>query len=304
MTKCTKDKYAVIDIGSNSVRVLLPGGVKKSLSVRLGEGLSRSGYLNIERMSGAVKAVKDFYDDALKGGAKEVYAFATAAVRQAQNREVFLKQVFEKTGLKVDVLSKEREGQAAILGVSAGFASRGDFDNRTSFAVLDLGGASTELIAKCQSGSFFKSFNFGAVWLYNTYKRQKNDIKDYILSQLENNMPPFSVAELYAAGGTATTIAALELGRYEPELVHGSFIKTERIGEISRRLFELSVREIKALGGMDEKRADIIAGGAYAVYLICQKLNLSGMTVSESDNLEGYLLLLKDENTGKEKIAD
>lgn len=302
MIKCTTSKTAVIDIGSNSFRLLLPSGIKKSVSVRLGEGLSQSGYIKEERMSAAVKAVRQLHIDAVNSGAKAIHAFATAAVRHAQNRDVFLAQVFEKTGLKVDVLSKEREGTAALLGVSAGFASGDGFDNH-SFAVLDLGGASTELIEKNQERTFFKSFNFGAVWLYNTFKRQKNDIKNYILSEIENSMPSFPVKKLYAVGGTATTLAALEIGQYLPEKVHGSFLLAERLGELTDKLFALSVNEIKKLGGMDIKRADIIAGGAYAIYLFCQSLNLSGITVSESDNLEGYLLLLKNEKVGGQITA-
>ena len=126
-------KYAVIDIGSNSVRLLLvaDGKVlyKRLKTTRLGENLAVSGTLLPKAISRSATAVAEFYHLAKKEGAEDVLAFATASVRFAKNGGDFLLAVKELCPLQVEVISGETEAEIGVLG------ALGNSDG----AVLDIG---------------------------------------------------------------------------------------------------------------------------------------------------------------------
>jgi exopolyphosphatase/guanosine-5'-triphosphate,3'-diphosphate pyrophosphatase len=132
-------KYAVIDIGSNSVRLMTLADGKvlyKTLeTTRLGEGIAARPVLNGQAILRTATAVKNFYDRAIGEGADGVYAFATAAVRSAENREAFLDAVKALCPLAVEIVSGEEEAKLGVLG------ALGVRDG----SIVDVGGASTEI---------------------------------------------------------------------------------------------------------------------------------------------------------------
>ena len=132
------NKTAVIDIVFNSVRLMMMADGKvlyKTLNTtRLGEGIASSPFLKDEAISRTASAVADFLSRARREGAAEVYAFATAAVRSAENGTAFIGRVKELCGLDVEVISGEEEAEIGILG------ALGEKDG----GIVDGGGASTE----------------------------------------------------------------------------------------------------------------------------------------------------------------
>ena len=114
------NKTAVIDIGSNSVRLMLVADGKvlyKTLNTtRLGEGIASSPFLKDEAISRTASAVADFFSRAKREGAVDVYAFATAAVRSAENGSAFIDRVKELCELDVEIISGEEEAEIGILG--------------------------------------------------------------------------------------------------------------------------------------------------------------------------------------------
>jgi exopolyphosphatase/guanosine-5'-triphosphate,3'-diphosphate pyrophosphatase len=103
----------------------------------------------------------------------------------------------------------------------------------------------------------------------------------------------FSAYKMYAIGGTATTIASVYHGLkvYDPKIVDGTEISAEKIQKMAKEFISLSVDKVKEVAGMDARRADIIGGGCLLMYKIMQKIGLKYITVSERDNLEGYVTL-------------
>ena len=161
-------KFAVIDIGSNSVRLMFVADGKvlyKALNTtRLGEGLADKPFLKAEAIERSAKAVCDFYAKALAEGAEKVFAFATAAVRTAENRALFLDKVEEDCGLRIEVISGEEEAEIGILG-ALGNADGG---------VIDIGGASTEIVIKNAGEMLYKkSVNIGVVRLKDRCGRER-----------------------------------------------------------------------------------------------------------------------------------
>lgn len=117
-------KIAVIDIGSNSVRLMMMADGKvlyKTLdTTRLGEGLASSSLLKREAVERTAAAVAAFYARANAEGAASVYAFATAAVRSAENGSEFVARVRELCPLDVEVISGMEEAELGILGALGG----------------------------------------------------------------------------------------------------------------------------------------------------------------------------------------
>ncbi len=279
-------KFAVIDIGSNSVRLMFVADGKvlyKTLATtRLGEGIADSLRLKPEAIARSAQAVAGFHRRATEEGAKAVYAFATAAVRSAENGGEFLKAVKMLCGLEVQVLSGETEAEIGIAG------ALGLRDG----AVIDVGGASTEIVVR-KSGRFEykKSVNVGVVRLKDSCGRDASKL--YAAS--ENAAIQFGIvpaSPLYAIGGTATTLASLALGltEYDGEKITGTVITATQMRGMADRLLQTPVEEIAKMPCMSAGRADVLAGGAALLATLMEKLGFESVTVSDRDNLEGYAI--------------
>ncbi len=280
----------VIDVGSNSVRLLYTDGVffnKNIITTRLGEGLNSSKYLSAESMMRTVNAIKTLSELAKSKGANQVFVFATAAVRQANNGNDFCLLVKDATGIDVDVVSGDDEAELGVKG-----ALNGEMGG-----IIDVGGASTEVaFFDGNSTVYKKSIPIGAVKLYGEFSRDKEKITDY-LENLVKDYGKTVKGSYKGIGGTATTLASIDLNlkEYDSTIVDNHFITIENLKKITDKLYTLSPEEIIKNYAIQPQRADIIAGGASILYAVCKHLNLDGITVSEKDNLEGYLYFLQNE---------
>lgn len=280
-------KYAVIDIGSNSVRLMLVANgkvlYKRLNTTRLGEGLASCALLKREGIVRTANAVAAFYQTAKDEGAEKTYAFATAAVRTAENGGEFIQRVKGLCGLSVEVVSGEKEAELGILGALG----------KSDGAVIDMGGASCELAVKAGGEIIYKkSVDIGVVRLKDECGRDKIKLAQAALRATEKYGETPKIKAVHAIGGTATTLGALALGlsEYNGERVTGTEITQEQLQKISDKLLNTPVEEIAKLPCMPKGRADVIAGGAFALATIMQKLGIEKMIVSDSDNLEGYAI--------------
>jgi len=280
-------KFAVIDIGSNSVRLMFVADGKvlyKGLNTtRLGEGIADKPLLKSEAIERSAAAVADFYRKAVSEGAERVLAFATAAVRSAENRQVFLDRVKALCGLAVEVISGEEEAEIGMLGA---------LGNRDG-GVIDIGGASTEIVVKKEGALVYKkSVNIGVVRLKDTCGRDKTALEERAdkASREYGNIP--LQEEIYAIGGTATTLAAQALGLkvYDSAKITGAVITAEQMDKLADTLLAMSVEEIAALPCMPKGRADVLTGGAVLFSVLMKKLGFTRLIVSDRDNLEGYAI--------------
>ena len=281
-------KIAAIDIGSNSVRLMMWADgktlYKRINTTRLGEGLVSTGVMSPAAMQRTAAAVRDFAAAAAEEGAAKVYAFATAAVRRAANREEFLGEVRRVAGIDVDVISGEEEAEIGILG------ALGNSDG----GMIDVGGASTEIIVRRGGKSVYAhSADVGAVRLYDACGRDYDKLNGFIAAALAEYGEVPACGAMYAIGGTATTMAsvALALEKYDPAVIDGTRIGVAQAGEMAKKLLSMPVDEVRKMRGMDPRRADIIGGGSLLMYRIMRMLGLSEIIVSERDNLEGYVAL-------------
>lgn len=282
---------AVIDIGSNSVRLMIDRGLKlnpkKLAATRLGGGLVSTGRIDAQAFSDSVRAVAGFCREAAGAGADEIYVFATEAVRAAANGADFCRAVKEATGIDVDVVDGETEARLAYLGAAGA---------RGRYTVIDAGGASTEITTGADGKVLASvSVKTGAVRLKSLRLSLQETAAciDGLLTDI-----PAVCGTVLAVGGTATALAAADLGlqTYDAQKVHGH---TVTLPALERLLDAFGQGDIVGrFPAVTRSRAEILPYGALIYERLMRRTGTDAFTVSETDNCEGYLAY-KAQHAGK-----
>lgn len=273
----------VIDVGSNSVRLLFDGE-KYVKNTQLSKNQLPGGPLKESQINGTYEAVKKFVDFVRENDG-EVRIFATEAVRSASNRDYFVSRL-ESLNVKVDVLSPERE---ALIGFTGTY-----FGDGTTQAVLDVGGASSELIVGSDEGIFYShSLPLGSVRTRDLglYPPKLNEtVAQRVLEY--GKVPAFS--ELVSIGGTTSTLVAIrnKMKDYDRNEVHLSVLTRDEILDIVEYINSVPMKLRRYITGLPFEKRDVIPAGGVLVAEIMKYLGVTELTVSENDNLEGYLKLL------------
>ncbi len=140
-------RLAAVDIGSNTVHVLVADVVRNKLEdvahyvemPELGARVARTGSIGTKSRI-AIRALRSVIARARKHGFDRLIAGATAAVREASDGEAFAKKAGEAIGVPVHIISGGREAELSFLGVASRHAARREW------VMVDLGGASTEVV--------------------------------------------------------------------------------------------------------------------------------------------------------------
>ena len=279
--------HAVIDVGSNSVRLMLHDGEKtinKFInSTKLAEGIVNCSELSDKAIARTADAIINYVNKA-REYTNDVMIFATEAVRRATNSEMLIGRVFRATGVEIEVVSGDMEARLGYGGVG----------KSGECTVIDIGGASTELIFGSDGViEYAKSVRMGGVVLRDVCGEDELKLESYIDDKIAEfgELPNCKIA--IAIGGTATTISALlhEVKPYDPSKIHNSIINKSELKMLIKKIKGMTLEERRELKGMFVGREDIIIGAMHAMYKIMELLCVENVTVSESDNLEGYLLL-------------
>lgn len=291
-------KYAVIDIGTNSTRLYVAEMtgqcqntvVKKLETTRLGEA-SAQGRLQPAPMERTADAAADFARLALSLGAQNVFIYATAAVREAENKLEFADIIKARSGLPLDIIAGETEALIAYLGAA------GDADD---CAVIDIGGGSTEVIIK-KNGLRSLSQRLGAVRLMEKWgpealcEGQINEISAYIDDIIKKYeiMAPSGASKLIGVSGTPTTLACIKLGLavYEPAKIQNTVLSVTDINQLTRNMCACDLESRRKIIGMPPDRADILHYGCLILTGFMRRFNYTQLTVSDDDSLKGYLQL-------------
>ena len=207
---------AVVDIGSNSVRLVVYDGLRRSptpvfnekILCGLGKGVAITGKLADSGIARALAALRRFRALAKQIGVKQVFAVATAAAREATNGQTFIESAEEAIGVGINVLSGKEEARYAALGVIAGIPEADGI-------VGDLGGGSLELI-DVQDGKLRDGITLpiGPLRLIDmsggSIKRAKEIVDEYLeKATLLGNLKGRS---FYAVGGTWRNLATASHG--------------------------------------------------------------------------------------------
>jgi exopolyphosphatase/guanosine-5'-triphosphate,3'-diphosphate pyrophosphatase len=305
-------RVAVVDIGSNSTRLLLAevvdGRVTEELDrrsdvTRLGAGVDAGGRLSEEAMD-RVFATLDEYSEAIEEhGAEVKLAVLTSAVRDSDNGEEFAEQVRARYGLEPHVLSGDQEARLTFLGAT----SERDPSDSTPTLVIDIGGGSTELVIGAgKEVRFHVSTQTGVV--RQTERHLADDpppapaleaLASDVRSIIGDAVPARhrdSVKRGIAVAGTATSLAAIaqELEPYDPRRVHGYALSREECERILERLASIPLAERREVPGLHPDRAPTIVAGVVILREVLAWFGLSRVEVSEHDILRGAALALTE----------
>jgi len=251
-------------------------------------------------MDRTLGALTTFSDIARKYDVNSIHAVATGVVRRAVNRDHFIDLIHSKTGIKVDVITGEREAELTLKGVLHALNIE-----TGPFVIFDLGGGTTEFIIGEKEYAKIKSLPLGAAVLTQSFLRSDPPEKERI-KNLERHVDEILKGAfqkethvgydhlMVGTGGTVTTLAALiyQIGVQDisPDRLNGLVLRREQIGDLFEQLKLLTIDERLRLPGLDQGRADVILAGTMVVIRILHYFRSVLMKVSLSDLLEGVLI--------------
>ena len=284
-------RVAVVDLGTITTRLLVAdvddGRVeevsRRTEITRLGEGVDERRKL-LPLPIARVRNVLAEYRRELEGlGAERTLAVGTSAIRDAENGEAFLGEIEWSYGFTTRLLSGEEEGELTRRGVAGGR------ELEPGTLVLDIGGGSTELIA---DGSR-TSLDLGSIRLTERFLHSDPPTREELeaaAGAVRDALPDLEPAQAIGVAGTITTLAALELGEYDPERVHGYRISRDAVDAQLERLASLPLAERRELPGLEPERAPVIVAGVVIVREVLDRYGLDSLEASERDILHGAAL--------------
>jgi len=284
-------RVGVVDLGTNSTRLLVAdvddGRVeeieRRTEITRLGEGVDERRKLLPLSIARVRNVLAEYRRELDAQGAERVLAIGTSAVRDAENGEAFLGEVEWSYGFASRLLTGEEEAELTRRGVANG-REVGD-----GTLVLDIGGGSTELITAASR----RSLDIGSVRLTERFLLSDPPTRDELdacAGAVRKVLPALGLDSAIGVAGTITSLAALELGRYDPEEVHGYRLSREGVEAQLERLASLPLAERRELPGLEPERAPVIVGGAVIVDEVLRRYGLEELDVSEHDLLHGAAL--------------
>jgi exopolyphosphatase / guanosine-5'-triphosphate,3'-diphosphate pyrophosphatase len=284
-------RVGVVDLGTNSTRLLVAdvdhGRVdevtRRTEITRLGEGVDERRKLLPLPLARVRNVLSDYRRELEQLGTERVLAIGTSAVRDAENGEAFLGEIEWSYGFATRLLSGEEEAELTRRGVANG-RPLGD-----GTLVLDVGGGSTELITARER----ISLDLGSVRLTERYLHADPPAREELESAahaVRAELPALEPEDAIGVAGTITTLAALELGGYDPERVHGHRLSRQAVDTQLERLASLPLTQRRELPGLEPERAPVIVGGAVIVREVLDRYRLDGLEASERDLLHGAAL--------------
>lgn len=296
-------KVSVIDIGTNSTRVLFAdiennniiNRKKEIITTRLGEKIDSDQRLTDRAINDTYDAIKAFQRQAQQAGYQVLKLIATSAVRDAINQHVLIDKIKNQLELTIEIISGDQEAEYGFYGIANAFHPTEDV------LVIDIGGGSTELIRGSHSIKQMKSLNVGAVRMtekcitsdpintkdFECLQHSIHEVLNDYLTSINNN----NIQKIIGIGGTITTLCAINkaLEEYNPDAVHKSKITIEDLNRMIQQFQQTTLEERKQIIGLSPKRADIILAGSIILKTIMNHLRFNELYISDYDNLEGII---------------
>ena len=290
-------RYAVFDLGSNSIKFLVaetrgPKGpyrvlCERSIPTRLAEHLIDAAVLRPEAIERTLAALRELRAEAAGLGVEIFRAVATSAVRDSRNRREFLRAARTILGFPVRLLSGREEADTIFAGVMADPFWRG----RDLF-ILDIGGGSAEWV-QGGGGQLERrtSLPLGAVRLRERFLHHYPVDADTaallvetVREQIRHPLAHFELGarRLVGTGGTATCLAAIHkvLPDFDPRKVDHATFTLEQIRALLRSFTGKSLHALKSIPGLPAKRADLIIPGTAVLLATMELLGAKKVSIS------------------------
>jgi exopolyphosphatase/guanosine-5'-triphosphate,3'-diphosphate pyrophosphatase len=294
-------RVAVVDIGSNSVRLFLctgwepggPAGERLTTVTGLRRRAGGDGAIAPDALARLDACLAEYAERVRAFAPDRVAAVGTSAVRDAPNRGSVSEIVRARLGAELSVLSGDAEARLGFAGARLGAQGDGPI------MVVDVGGGSTELARGDAEGlAGAVSLQLGGTRQTERHLRHDPPLLAEVralreeagalvaegLATIGGPAPAVGVA------GTITSLAAIDIGHYDPRLVHGHRLTRATVERITAELCGMPVARRAEVPGLDPARAPTITGASLIVCAVMEAARLDQMTVSERDLLDGLAM--------------
>jgi exopolyphosphatase/guanosine-5'-triphosphate,3'-diphosphate pyrophosphatase len=297
--------FAAIDIGSNSTNLLIVNQSGQTLerivrSTRLGANIATTGALSAKSMQRTLECLSEYESLIKQHKVSRRRTVATAACRVANNTSQFFAEVKKISGTEPELISGEIEGALSFVGATS------SLDEKMATLVIDIGGASTELMVGNETLDFAVSLPFGAVNLTEAELHRDpprpEELTNAIslvsdaIDDVAHNYPLIGqIDRVVGVAGTIVTVAAVEVGQktFDPSALHKLKLSREAVEDVFRTLATERLSDRVFNPGLPRDRADIIVGGCCVLVAVMRRLQISEIVVSQYNLLDGLISELR-----------
>jgi len=303
-----KQKLASVDIGSYTARMLIafkefaPDKIIPISRIReyisIADYFEEPGIIKEYAIKKTTEVINRFALRAHQEKVEHIFAVGTGLIRRAINRNEFITQIEKSTGIRIIPISGKQEACLTAKGVIYSL----EIKNDKNFAIVDIGGGSTEFFIRGDRQDIICSIPIGAAILHNKYifsdppkERELYKICAHVKGMLKEHISAYDNFDIIiGTGGTIAALAAVMEGiliqDISPQRINGKILGYNRIKNLLDKMKDMDLKERINILGLDKKRAKIIISGIIILITIMDFFSLEHIIVSLSDLLEGILL--------------
>jgi exopolyphosphatase/guanosine-5'-triphosphate,3'-diphosphate pyrophosphatase len=313
------EKIAIIDLGSNSARLvivrILKGGYFVVIDelkepVRLAKDMETDGFLRPLRVAQTIKTLRTFRTLYESHGVSKVFAYATAVVRRAKNKQSFIDEVANTCGIKLTVISQEDEATLVYRAVINSM-------DVPKGLIIDIGGGSIKLIHYNRRVMIAQdTLPFGAVTLTEKFSGTSNDPED-----IANNIEKYVEEEirklpwikdiepdvqLIGVGGSLRNLGRISrrIRKYPLNMAHNYHIPFGELQTIYNTIKPLDAEKLAKIKGLSSVRADIFPAALSALQALINCTNFNELIIGGAGFREGAMFTYAVPQTIEKPISD
>ena len=314
---------AALDLGSNSFHLVVARAIseksfevllKEKLMIRLGDVVSKFGYIDELHVRSVIEAIRSFRTLAESLGASELVALATSAFRDAENSSEVVDLIEGETGVSVSVISGSKEAELIFKAISTSVSFQDEV-----VMCADLGGGSLELIIGTQGELLWShSFSLGVGRLTAKFLQRPDELSAKDIQKMrrfihEALLPHYDVIKAFSpsiligSSGSFLNIARIAISAQRPNVdpkmledLNQVSVKRSALKATGRTIIKSNTQERLAIPELDPKRVDIIQAAVLVLDELMQMFSFKALTLSEWALREGIIL---SELEGYESLA-
>lgn len=313
------EKIAIIDLGSNSARLVLVNIIEGGYfvvfdelkeSVRLAQDMEWDGFLKPQRIAQTIKTLKMFRRLCDANNIDKIYAYATAAVRRAKNQKSFLDEVAVTCGIKIQVLTKEEQASLVYQGVINSLeVPKG--------LIMDIGGGSTQFIYYSRKNILAcETLQFGSVTLTDLFKNdnispaeRNKRIEEFIKEHLDKIEWLKTVepdVQFVGVGGSFRNLGRISriIKKYPFDMMHNYHLPADEFNNIYDRIKCLDLEKTQKIKGLSNGRADIFPSALAVIKSVMDYLGFQNIIVSGCGLREGAMFHHAVPSTDEKPLSD
>lgn len=292
---------AAIDCGTNTTRLLVSDGsidlVREAHITGLGRGVSTSGVLSIDALERVERVLRRYRELLDEHGVVGTRAIATSAARDAANATALFDMAERVLGVRPELISGAEEAALSFAGATEGLEP-----SAGPFLVVDIGGGSTEFAVGSGSELEVISVDMGSVRMTEQFVHsdpprpdELSNLLQVIAAHLDDVSQGLAaldtVRSIVAVAGTATTVAAVEIGLqvYDADVIDGFVLTRSAAEDVFRTLATESFDDRCHNPGLDPARADVIVAGSAILVGVMRYLSAEEVLVRDHDILDGLI---------------